>query len=239
MSKAQFSIEYISVYGFALITIFLVVGLLSVTFFAADSDVFEDCIFSETFNCNNFNIINDELILSVNNLKSVDLLVTRVTCHAQDQEPSSNDIDLYIANGKSSIITCNISNVPYNRLSLVVTINYLEQGGSSIRRTTGVITSSSPNNIICEPGSSSPVCQQYEAIELNASCVRESDVFTLVRHTESKTFYFPDPSTPYDVCFSKNFICIDGELSPPATTVPGPYPDSSFIYPECFADTII
>ena len=227
MGKAQFSFEYIMIYGFALITIFLAISVLSLFLFVGDEDFFDSCYITEGFICEDYQFVDEDVLLRVTNTNINNIIITNMYCEIQDENGINSQQRMFVSSGETVNINCEVGDMNLSNVAINFVISYVEERGTTLKRTSGSIIRSNPDIVICGSGE---ICNIVDDLNnRDDDCIREGTSFTLLRDGEEKTFYTSPQSSS---CTSRTFTCDNGVFS--YTGAFDPEPDSSFIYPHCF-----
>lgn len=217
-NRSQFSIEFLTTYGFAILIVFGAIGVLSSLLFDSASVLPDDCRFDEDFLCEDFAFFSDSLVIASRSLVTSSLLVTDFDCVVDgvstriDDASSLNSESVFIPSGGSFNFICDFEGVtsPGSNVRVDLVLRYVTESGFGVKNIAGVLTTN------YNPSSESLPVDLVS--ELSKGCFVESDRIAILRDGQQRYFY----SDPFaDVCDPELRTCVDGELDPPTGNIYG------------------
>ncbi|MFT4282897.1 MAG: hypothetical protein ACMXX6_00550 [Candidatus Woesearchaeota archaeon] len=140
MKKAQFSIDYLTTYTMAFTAFLAVIMFLTYSYVSPDTFIRDECRVSDTFNCNDALIENNEITLILRNNLPDPLNITRFECF------SDEDIDIHTENFEvdaNSVfeLNCELPLEIGRKASVGFSISFVEKDKTFLKSTSGNLVS--------------------------------------------------------------------------------------------------
>jgi hypothetical protein len=127
MKKSQASLEFLSVYGFALMFMLGAIFLLGMTFLTADDTLQESCNFlGSELECVDYNLNNGVVTFAIKNIQRLPITLNSATCFYEDEAYVLNEGRQTIQKDEIVTIGCEFQSFSEDLINVELVLNYNE-----------------------------------------------------------------------------------------------------------------